>query len=595
MTDTANLALPFIDGSQAQKHVTHNEALRILDAAVQIGVADLNLTAPPLAPTAGERHVVASGATGAWAGQAKMIATWEDGAWRFLAAKPGWLVWSAADNNVFVFDGANWSVVSGGGGGSPSFDNLPHVGINSTASSPNLLSVKSNAALFNSINIADGGTGDARVQISKESSAKTASVFFSDAFSGRAEFGLVGSDDFKLKVSSDGTTFVEAFNIDKTSGNLALPRGLSLGGVISPAQITANQNDYNPAGIASASVLQISSDASRTISGLAGGGEGRIVCVLNVGSQSITLLDESGSSSAANRFTLGGNLVIAPKQASILRYDGAASRWFAVTRTGGVSSGREVLTANRTYYVRTDGSDSNNGLANTSGGAFLTVQAAWNAILKIDLNGYAITLQIGDGTYTGGLSITSAPIGGIVTINGNATTPTNVVISNASPVNVNGVGINVIIQNMRLTTSGSAGLTVIGLSSVNFGPGMSFTGTPTQAHIWITQGATLSNNGNGIAIASSGAAWIAAQIGALANLYAATFTFSGTPAWSNCGLDVSGGAVIQIASISMSGSATGKRYAATTNGAIITFGAGTASTYFPGNSNGTTATGGQQG
>src|SRR5258705_3933538 len=79
-------------------------------------------------------------------------------------------------------------------------DNAVHVGINTTASSPNLLSVKSNAALLSAINLADGGSGDMRLQVSKESAAKTASVFFSDNFSGRAEFGLVGSDAFKLKV-----------------------------------------------------------------------------------------------------------------------------------------------------------------------------------------------------------------------------------------------------------------------------------------------------------------------------------------------------------------------------------------------------------
>src|SRR6202040_3561197 len=112
-----------------------------------------------------------------------------------------------------------------------------------TASSPNLLSVKSNAALLASINVADSGSGDARLQISKESAAKTASVFFSDNFSGRAEFGLVGSDAFKLKVSADGSAWVEAFTIDQSSGNLALPRGLALSGVIAPPQLTSNQND----------------------------------------------------------------------------------------------------------------------------------------------------------------------------------------------------------------------------------------------------------------------------------------------------------------------------------------------------------------
>ena len=50
MTDTPNLRLPFIEGSQAQKHVTHNEALRILDAAIQIAVLDTTHTSPPVSP-----------------------------------------------------------------------------------------------------------------------------------------------------------------------------------------------------------------------------------------------------------------------------------------------------------------------------------------------------------------------------------------------------------------------------------------------------------------------------------------------------------------------------------------------------------------
>src|SRR4051812_725277 len=262
MTDTPNLGLPFIEGSQAQKHVTHNEALRMLDAAIQIAVADLTRTSPPGTPAQGERHVVASGATGAWAAHDNAIATWQDGAWAYLVPKTGWCIWSVADNVEFVFDGAAWRDLRN----LPvTLDNAVHVGINTTASAPNLLSVKSNAALLSAIPVASAGSGDARLQISKESAAKTASVFFSDAFSGRAEFGLVGSDAFKLKVSADGSSWVEAFNIDQTTGNLALPRGLALAGVIAPPQITANQNDYNPAGVATASVLQLSSDASRNI------------------------------------------------------------------------------------------------------------------------------------------------------------------------------------------------------------------------------------------------------------------------------------------------------------------------------------------
>ena len=55
MTDTANLGLPCIEGSQAQKHVTHNEALRIIDTLVQLAVNDRDLTAPPALPGEGDR------------------------------------------------------------------------------------------------------------------------------------------------------------------------------------------------------------------------------------------------------------------------------------------------------------------------------------------------------------------------------------------------------------------------------------------------------------------------------------------------------------------------------------------------------------
>jgi hypothetical protein len=108
--------------------------------------------------------------------------------------------------------------------------------------------------------------------------------------------------------------------------------------------------------------------------------------------------------------------------------------------TGAVSmpltTKRELLTANRTYYVRSDGNDSNTGLANTSGGAFLTVQKAVNIIAAtLDLGGSAVTVQIADGTYTGAVSLKevvgySAP--GCLVIQGNNSTPANVVISTTS-------------------------------------------------------------------------------------------------------------------------------------------------------------------
>lgn len=332
MTATPNLALPFIEAAQAQKHVTHNEALRILDAAIQIAVADRTRTTPPANPAEGERHIVASGGSGLWAGQGHAIATWQDGAWAFLAPKQGWCVWSIADDILLVFDGTTWRDLRD----LPlSLDNALHLGIGTTATAPNLLSVKSNAALLAAIAASAGGSGDIRLQLSKESAARTASVVFSDNYSGRAEFGLVGSNAFKLKVSADGAGWVEAFTIDPSTGNLALPRGLALSGVLAPPQLGGNQNDYAPSGLASAAVLQVSSDAGRSISGLAGGTEGRVIVIVNVGSQPITLLDDSAASAAAHRFALGSPVAVLSRQAVMLRYDGTAQRWQALA--GGAS------------------------------------------------------------------------------------------------------------------------------------------------------------------------------------------------------------------------------------------------------------------
>ena len=108
---TTHLLLPYILASQAQKHVTHNEALRLLDAMVQLSVLDRTRTAPPVSPTDGDRHIVASGATGLWAGWDLNIAFWVDGVWMRLVPRPGWLAWIAADQAFVVWNGSAWDLV----------------------------------------------------------------------------------------------------------------------------------------------------------------------------------------------------------------------------------------------------------------------------------------------------------------------------------------------------------------------------------------------------------------------------------------------------------------------------------------------------
>jgi Protein of unknown function (DUF2793) len=70
MSDTPLLALPYIAASQAQKHVTHNEALSLIDGLMQLSVISRALATPPATPLDGDRYLVAASPTAAWAGHA---------------------------------------------------------------------------------------------------------------------------------------------------------------------------------------------------------------------------------------------------------------------------------------------------------------------------------------------------------------------------------------------------------------------------------------------------------------------------------------------------------------------------------------------
>jgi hypothetical protein len=114
MDTTPNLSLPYIAAAQAQKHVTHNEALRALDAIVQLAVLDKDLAAPPVSPAEGARYIVAASPTGVWSGQAGRIAAWQDAAWAFYTPNEGWLAWVADEDTLYIWSGAAWTAFAVG-------------------------------------------------------------------------------------------------------------------------------------------------------------------------------------------------------------------------------------------------------------------------------------------------------------------------------------------------------------------------------------------------------------------------------------------------------------------------------------------------
>ncbi len=102
MTNTPNLSLPYLAAAQAQKHVTVNEALSLIDALAQMAVVAVGATSPPATPAEGERHIIGTGATGAWNGWDNSIALFSGGAWLRLIPQTGWMAWDVSASNLLV-------------------------------------------------------------------------------------------------------------------------------------------------------------------------------------------------------------------------------------------------------------------------------------------------------------------------------------------------------------------------------------------------------------------------------------------------------------------------------------------------------------
>jgi hypothetical protein len=222
MTQTTHLALPYIDAAQAQKHVTHNEALQMLDALTQLSVLARDAAPPPATPAEGDRYIVGASASGAFSGQDGKVAAWLAGAWSFFTPRAGWLAHIESEGLCVFFDGSAWVALGSALG---PLQNLGLLGVGATADAVNRLAVTSNAALFAAQTSAAGGSGDLRVVFEKEAAAGTASHLFQTGFSGRAEVGLIGSDDLRVKVSADGGSWRTALEIDRTTGRVAFPSG----------------------------------------------------------------------------------------------------------------------------------------------------------------------------------------------------------------------------------------------------------------------------------------------------------------------------------------------------------------------------------
>lgn len=220
---TPNLALPLIAAAQAQKHVTHNEALAGLDTLVQLACLDKDLANPPANPAEGDRYLVlGANPGGAWAGLSGQIARFQDGHWLGFAPKPGWLAWIVDEGDLYAYAGGAWVSFRAT---LTVLQNLTRLGVGTTADANNPFAAKLNKALWTALTTGEGGSGDLRYTLNKQAAGNVLSLLFQSGFSGRAEFGLLGDDNVTLKVSPDGNTFREALRVNRSTGALGVVAG----------------------------------------------------------------------------------------------------------------------------------------------------------------------------------------------------------------------------------------------------------------------------------------------------------------------------------------------------------------------------------
>lgn len=110
MSRTPRLSIPFLSAGQAQKEVTHNEALQTLDALVAPAVEAAPQATPPVAPVAGDCYIVGSSPSGAWAGHQGKLAAFTTGGWRFIAPVAGMTAYVRASAQPATYREGAWEI-----------------------------------------------------------------------------------------------------------------------------------------------------------------------------------------------------------------------------------------------------------------------------------------------------------------------------------------------------------------------------------------------------------------------------------------------------------------------------------------------------
>ena len=198
MEQSIRLDLPFIQASQAQKHITHNEALLRLDQITQLSVRSQDFDAPPSDPIEGDRYIAPSPST--WPdATGPHLYSFEGGAWVKLTPRAGWVAWVQDTQSLVVFDGTQWTPAVGQG----AFD---------------ALTVKGASAYFE----AASQSAQFYLTLAKTLAAQRLGLGFNGTDGAQALVELTDTDTLRIVVTKDGTTYRDALAVDLSDGILSM-------------------------------------------------------------------------------------------------------------------------------------------------------------------------------------------------------------------------------------------------------------------------------------------------------------------------------------------------------------------------------------
>lgn len=228
-------------------------------------------------------------------------------------------------------------------------------------------------------------------------------------------------------------------------------------------------------------------------------------------------------------------------------------RWLLQGLGGPAAFGREVLSADRAYYVRTDGSDSNGGTVNTASGAFRTIQKAVNTALALDGRTFNIAINVANGTYNETATVGAPALTtGALSIIGNTTTPGNVAVGGFVARN------GAIVSISGFKTTGTVGIQATTFGNISLGV-MEHAATGAQIQSTVFSNVTIAGNYTVDAV-STGFHLLATFFGSIQVLSSVIATWSG-PTFTTANVFASTYAQILFqGNVAAGSSATGTRF-----------------------------------